>query len=580
MKPLVLVIALTLFAGCATTPETTPDTVPAVPDQEPAAAPDLAAERCPKGTVEIDVTDILGNERHSIIELRPAGAKAREVIKVDVPEGRLRKAVPAGRYECYIYVVENGFPVLIEAQGIDVAEGGTCFVPVSLLEGTSGNKPLSAFDQDNDLVLDRVELAWGTDPQDAADVPGRKRLSFDNKVVSEDSGWYKGDLHVHSVYGRPGGEPVGRLISRAEKMGLDFLAITDRNTMAACKDESFKSDSVVLIPAMEWGADETGIALIYAPRTFPEPAATVPEAQGVCVRVQAQGGIFALAHPCFPTAPWQLRLAYVNAVEVWCRPWRSVPPMSLQLLSEPSRRRHDGKFVYPIAVAAATTGLSANGQAAVFWDEYIERGFRACAIAGSGSASSKVPMAEPVTYVYAEQKSTEGILDGLRSGRTFVSAGIDGPRLRFIVDVLGDDSVDVNIGGVIPLNVDSVFNVAVENAKGKKVQVLFEGKPIITKVIESGHFSQFFPQTPQYAGAYRVRVIDTPDGRDKGFGPIEVLAMTSPIYAANIARQLLLDTPGIDPSKMWMEVPHQTDWLPAPPSGGSAPPPLQPEWRY
>jgi len=537
-----------LLAGCAgQTGRPAPTADPVVTNT--AAAADSVGKtepgrvpEGPKGNVQIDVTDVLGNDAPAYVEFHAVGDALPTPFVVDVPSGRSVEAVPVGSYTAYVYIYTVGTCVMVDAQPVEVREGDTSYVLVQLLEGASGNRFLPAFDRDCDGAIDRVEVQCGTDPEDGRSVPGEAQRPFDTPALSEKAGWYRGELHAHSVYG-DGTETVAKLVARAEKAGLDFLAITDRNTLAAASDPGFRSGSVVLIPAMEWGDDERGVALIFGPATMPRAAKNIPQAQAVCNRVQAQGGVFAVAHPCFPNASWRWGLGYVNAIEVWCRGWRDVPPMWLGLLDEDLQAREEGKLVLSIAAAAATTGLSANGQAAVFWDHELMKGLHACAIGGSNTRSPSVPMAQPVTYVYAEEKSVRGILDGLRQGRTVVSSGISGPRLSMMADALDNGTIDVNVGGAIPLYAQSRLHVSVEGGLGAKLEILRNGYPIVTKTIESNTFTHLVPVEPEYLSVFRARVVDT--AQNDGFGPLEMLAMTSPIYALDITKQIVEQFPSL-----------------------------------
>lgn len=505
----------------------------------------------PEGALQIDVTDVLGTDLHARIALRRAADGAGPEVILDVPKGRREASVPVGKYTVYTQVYESGCLILVDVRDLSVREGDTAYLPITLLEGTAGTRPLAAFDKDCDGAMDRVELSCGTNPDDAASVPGQTVVPFTDQELSKEGAWLRGELHAHSSYGE-GQETVAQLVKRAERSGLDFLAIADRNTLAACQDPEFHSDKVVLIPAMEWGTDAMGVALVYGPRTVPESPDTPALAQTVSNRVQAQGGVFAVAHPCFSTSPWQWGVSYVNAIEIWCRGWRQVPPMWPEQLGEDLTEREDGKLVYSIATAAFTTRLSANGQAAVFWDKELARGLKACAIAGSGTSSPKVPMASPITYVYAYRKSVAGILDGLRRGRTFLSSGPNGPKIRFLADVLKDNRFDVNIGGVIPLQLETEFEVGVEDGQGKKLQVMRDGLPIMSAIIPSDHYIQRFVELPSRYSVYHVQVIGK--AAEKGFGTVELLAVSSPIYAEDIMQQVLMAHPEVDPAKAWVDM--------------------------
>jgi len=566
------------FAGCAGTGgergaagEKKNGAAPAGKEEAAGEKPLIDLETRPKGTLSAvlkTVVNTMLDGRIDLLSLEGGATKSLEVKK-----GSLSAQVPQGDYRAYVHVYDNGVPVLVQVQDLTVKAGQTAALSLDLLEGASGAVPIRAFDSDGDLAIDRVELDSGTDPYNAASIPGRAELPLDKTVIRSEGGWFRGDLHAHSKYG-VGTESVPELVGRAEKGGLDFLAICDRNTLASTRDPGFKSNKTALIPAMEWGTDNMGVALVYGPRTTPDPPSTLTAAQAEwaaqaeCIRVQAQGGIWAVAHPTFPTKPWQWGTSYVNAVEVWFRDWRGNPPLALNNLGEEVKVRKDGRLVHSIAAAAsaaATAGsmdenMSANAQACLFWDYELKRGLMGCAIAGSGSGSKKIPLAKPVTYICAKDLSVPSLLEGLRLGRTYISCDVDGPQLGFTADVMADNSVDVGIGGVVPLNVDIAFVAVVQKAPGKKLQVLENGRPIRTVPINGDSVAIRFTRHPTIYATYRIRVIGPADPKKSGFGPIEVYALSSPIYAQDITQELLWRNPNLDTKKTWVKL--QTEKAP------------------
>lgn len=536
------------------------------------------------GSLFVEVTDALDRGRPGFVELVPLGTPGAATQRFELENGKTLASCPAGAYRAYTYAYDYDLPIMIDCRDVTIETTGMVSIVCEVVEGTLiensqvkgrfDGAPLRTFDQDFDLVLDKVEIAMGTDPLDPSSFPGAEPALFESPVLDKKPGWYKGDLHVRSIHGG-GSESVAELVKRAEKSGLDFIAITDRNTMAACLDAGFTSNKVVLIPAMEWGSDERGVALIYGPRTFPRVPVNAKEAQGVCQRVQAQGGVFAIAHPCFPTAPWQWGLSYVNAIEVWCRDWRAVPPMSLQNLVSEYGRRVNGKLVYSISLAANAAELSANGQAAMFWDYETTRGLKASPIAGSLSSSPRVPMGQPITYVYALEKSARGILHGLRLGRTSVSVNDKGPYIEILADAQASrgpirepvpdakgnlkqavklGKTDVGAGGVVPTGLYVDLVVLVRNAKGAKVEILRNGWPIVTKKIDTDK-GQLIKTTdkPTAYTVYRARVIRAP--QEKGFGPVDVLAMSAPIYAQNVVP---IDAQKENPFDIWIKIENRS----------------------
>jgi len=496
--------------------------------------------RAAEGEIWVEITDILQRDLPGKVELIQQGST--DVRSLRVPEGKgIFKCVP-GQYKALIYVYDHDVPVMVDVQEVVVEEGIMSNLIHEVVEGRLGRIPLREFDRDGDLALDRVEAASGTDPRDPASFPGAVPVDWTSPVISEKWEWYAGDLHVRSVHGGGGQQTVAELVKRAEAAGLDFLAITDRNTMASVSDPAYKSKKVVLIPAMEWGDKERGIALIYGPRTRPSKSTSLADAQGICYRVQSQGGLFVVAHPCFPaqgeggasTAPWQWGTGFVNAIEVWCRSWRDVPPVNLDAFVAEYHRRPNDKLIYSISRAATASTLSANGQAAMFWDYELTRGLRASLIAGSLSSSAEVPLGEPVTYVFAKEKSAEGILEGLRLGRTFVTTKKDGPIIRFIADEGKNGLVEVSIGGIIPLRKETQLTIqAIGAPKGAKLELLSNGRVIHSHKISTSKV-ETLGRTVNPTGytVFRARIVKTPE--KQGFGPHEMLAMTGPIYAQNI----------------------------------------------
>ncbi len=171
----------------------------------------------------------------------------------------------------------------------------------------------------------------------------------------------------------------------------------------------------------------------------------------------------------------------------------------------------------------------------------------------------------------------EGLLEGLRLGRTYVSSGPDGPKLFFGVDVLSNNQIDVGIGGVFPINVEVTFEVVVHDAVGMKLQVIENGRPIRTVPINAQDTGIRFKRMPTGDAAYRVRVISAATPGDKGFGPLEVHALSAPIYARDITQELLWRNPNFDPDNSWVRV-QSSGMVDLDPVLPDQPPAQLPQW--
>ena len=481
----------------------------------------------PGAKCHVSITNALNQPLPGRIKLLATGSGEAQSSELPTGEGDVN--ANEGSYTAALYAYDRGVPILVHVELVTLSAGARSELKTVVLEGSAGNRPLSAFDRDFDLALDRAEIEAGTDPGNARSVPAEVVQEWPSPVLEKKGGWYRGELHAHSSYG-PGTEKVADLVHRAESQGLDFLAIADPNTLAAAQDPAFTSKKVVLIPAMEWKHPQLGTALLYAPASLIPADVSWPEAQALALKIEAQGGIFAIAHPTQPGQVWQWGLDHFNAIEGWFGPWRGTAPIGLNSLSEELRGKNKkDEFMHPIAYAAATRFLSANGQAAVFYDVETTHGIHAALIGGSGSASKKQPLGRPLTYVWAREKSLNAILDGIRRGRTFVSAGPDAPFVEFSADIMADGSTDVAPGGIIPINAKSRLTVGVAGAKGARLQIQYNGYPIRTRLIESDRLLYSIDEKPGATGAYRAVILAAP--KEQGYGVSDVLATTSPIYA-------------------------------------------------
>jgi predicted metal-dependent phosphoesterase TrpH len=64
-------------------------------------------------------------------------------------------------------------------------------------------------------------------------------------------GWYRGELHCHTYHSDGDSAPL-ELVRAAQALGLDFLAITDHNTLSHLIDlAAIDTPNLILIPGVE-----------------------------------------------------------------------------------------------------------------------------------------------------------------------------------------------------------------------------------------------------------------------------------------------------------------------------------------
>jgi hypothetical protein len=136
-------------------------------------------------------------------------------------------------------------------------------------------------------------------------------------------GWYRGELHCHS-YHSDGDSPPVDLVAAAQKLGLDFLAVTDHNNITHLADLArLNPSNLILIPGFEvttykghwnvWGARE------WIDFRHPTPERMK---QWIAYAVQ-RGYLTSCNHPRPYGPPWEFeQIKGYHCVEVWNGPWQ------------------------------------------------------------------------------------------------------------------------------------------------------------------------------------------------------------------------------------------------------------------
>ena len=221
--------------------------------------------------------------------------------------------------------------------------------------------------------------------------PGAVVASRPPPAPARGAGWYRGDLHLHTVHS-DGQYDVSEMIAAAHASGLDFIVSTDHNTCSAnWESPAYRTDSLLVIPGEEattrhghWlavGLPEHGwVDWRYAPRdgVFPRFAA----------EVRAAGGMVVAAHPAVPLpgSAWEFGYVHVDALEVWNGRWNIDDEVSLRI-----------------------------------WQRLLRQGRRVAAVAGSDSHGPHQPLGLPQTIVRTTELSTRALVEGLRRGYSYIT---------------------------------------------------------------------------------------------------------------------------------------------------------------
>jgi hypothetical protein len=200
--------------------------------------------------------------------------------------------------------------------------------------------------------------------------------------------WFAGDFHAHTVHS-DGSESIRELAARGVRSGLDFIAVTDHNTVSHHPPlpRAGAAQGISLIPGQEV-TTARGHANAFGDIgwiDFRRPAQTwVGEVTG-------RGGVLSVNHPVDGDCSWQHPLHVLPAaLELWHVSW--------------------------------FRDLTATSPWA-FWQRWDQG---ATPLGGSDFHAPEQgwTLGTPTTWVAAEDPSTEAILAGVRAGRTAISIGV------------------------------------------------------------------------------------------------------------------------------------------------------------
>ena len=338
----------------------------------------------PAGTGALRVTLSYPRESGAVLDLGcfdPAGFRgwsggARDTFVVAEPAatpGYLAGPVTAGLWEVVI---------------------GLHLVPAPGVPFTVTAEPLSANPASLGGLANADSPAGPGSPPAPASRPARRPLPADAGLT-----WLAGDLHAHTFHS-DGVMSVAELAAHAVERGLDFVAVTDHNTVShhGFLGPASARYGVTLLPGQEVTTElgHAGVLGDVAWIDFREPPASWLAA------TEAAGGLMSVNHPFAGPTSWVHPMPRrPPLLEVWHWSWLDL---------------------------SWTTSLS-------WWQAWDPA---AIPVGGSDwhRPGSDAPLGTPTTWVLCADDSVAGILAGLRSGRVAISASRDSAVLLRDADCL------------------------------------------------------------------------------------------------------------------------------------------------
>lgn len=377
---------------------------------------------------EIPFTVPAGASRITI-DFAYTGKDARTVIDIGVRDPQGQRGWSGGNKSHIVIGETSATPSYIPGP-IQPGEWKLVLGIPNIREGQTATYTATiALDTARDMAKPAIATAW-----DAAD------------VLSPEAGWYRGDFHAHTAHSDGscdvGGQrapcPTHETSDAARESGLDFVAITDHNTMSQLADiahlQSLNPD-LLLIPGTEI-TTFNGHANVVGNSAFLDfqlGSPRLPSLNKLFDQVDAMGGFISVNHPSLPSGEVCMGCGWTVKDTDWSR------VTAIEVINGSTLR---------------ATGAEGPLAGIVFWDKLLKQGHRITAIGGSDNhdatdrtGEKQSPIGRPATVVYARELSGNGVIAGVRSGRVYVdAAGL--PDTTLEMSAVGNGQV-AEMGGEI-----------------------------------------------------------------------------------------------------------------------------------
>jgi hypothetical protein len=300
---------------------------------------------------------------------------------------------------------------------------------------------------------------------------------FDERVLSKEPGWFKGELHSHTRES-DGVLTVNALLDTANAAGLDFFAITDHFTISQWwkVDQSNLPEMVLFnsseITSQSGHANVHGIKEwvdVYIDRDDWHPNLAADQ-------THQQGGLFCINHVMSSLLAWRH----------YDFDWKNADLMEIfHSLEGPN-----------------------NMPQISFWDALLREGHRIIGVAGTDCHNPEneiEKLGKVVTWVHADELSQGGLLEGLKKGKVYVSHG---PKMDFSVTNKAGETAAMGAhirSDQQPLN----LTISVESNKALRATVIKNGLFFDAKNIAAGDGKLQtieFCDTKPLHGYYRVEL--------------------------------------------------------------------------
>jgi len=305
--------------------------------------------------------------------------------------------------------------------------------------------------------------------------------------------WLRGDLQVHTVHSDGDSHPL-QVAEAAQRLGLDYIALTDHNTVSQ-NIHAGTSGGLIILPGEEVTTYRGHMNVIGLQGWADFRATCTSDILRLHASLARQGTLHYVNHPKPYGPPWQWgHIEEIGGLEVW-----------------------QGEWWYN------------NWHSLATWHGLLSEGHRILGLGGSDTHRLNNPdtphrLATPTTWVHAHP-SPRGILDGLKHGRIVVTETPRGPLITLHAHAQGTLA---GIGDTIPPGPVKI-RVAAPPAPGTLLRIIAGGKVIWTGPPGTAYIEATLTPRDAYIAADLVSA-ETPDPWKTAHPELQLKALTNPIY--------------------------------------------------
>lgn len=316
--------------------------------------------------------------------------------------------------------------------------------------------------------------------------------------------WYRGDLHIHTIHS-DGRNTVCEVVTLARSRGLDFIALTDHNTVSQNYELPIhKYSEPLIIPGMEVTTLYGHVNALNIKSYIDFRRRGRDDFRKLFDEIHRDGGLASINHPDINKEPLCRDCPFryrdvdgFDAIEVWNGPWHIL-----------------------------------NSESLSWWHALLVNGYRVAAVGGSdyhGFDLSRI--GEPTTWVYADRPAIEDILNGIRLGRVYITYTPEAPLID--VRAIASDGGLYTIGESIRAGDSGYIELVVDVGRARESNLRIITSRGVYRVVKISEDSFRYRERIDAEGHKFIRIEIgrysdphklIPDNHD------DVLALTNPLY--------------------------------------------------